>query len=212
MKKRIIALLFSAVLLTGCAGKQPAVTADGNSITFNKIGTAISFPDSWTVYTNDGLYEQIYKSYSDIFESAEDMKTALSESGLEYLTYGTSADLGSIVTISVQDMTADSSEDISFTAEEYARSVHDTTIFSYQSSGYKIKDGSFSETTYGGKSGYLSHMEIISADEESQLVIGMSEFMFESGTDMYSINVCYSDSDNKAEALSVFESMTVATE
>ncbi len=207
MKRLIAALLTGCILLTGCAGGGTAVTTEGNEIAFNDIKVNASFPESWTVYTDNALYEQIFKSYSDSFKSAEDMKSAFEETGLEYLVYGVSADLGSIISVSVQDMEVDASEDIVFTAEEYARSVHDTAIFSYQSSGYKIQDGSFSEATYGGKNGYLSNMEIISADEDNQFVIGMSEFMFEEGSDMYTVNICYSDAESREEATAFLDSM-----
>lgn len=210
MKKTIIPLILCAALLSGCAG-APAVTAEGNKVTFNEMGTSALFPEGWTVYTGDALYEQIYRSYADSFSSAEEMKELLEESGLEYLAYGLSEDLGSIVTVSVQDMTADTAEEYDSTAEEYARTVHDSTVFSYQASGYRISGSGFSQETYGGNTGYLSRFEAISTDEEQAFVIGMSEFMFEKGTDMYSIQIVYSAAEDKAEALSVLESMSAAS-
>ncbi len=205
MKNLIISALAALALLTGC--NNSAVTAEGNSVTINEIKLSVSFPDGWEVFGGDEVYAEVYKSYSDTFTSADNMKTALNETGLEYLVYGSTRDLKSLVTISVQDMTVDADESYELTTEEYARSAHDNTIFSYQASGYKIQDGSFSEKTYGGKSGYLSTMEIISADEAQQLVIGMWEFTFENKNDVYTVSLCYSDADGKAAVVSVLEGM-----
>lgn len=201
MKKLLIPLILCAALLTGCAG-TPAVTMQDNTVTLNEINTAMEFQDGWKVYTGDAVYEQM----TGYFE--ENMREAINAMGLDYLVYAQSDDLGIMVTVSVQDMTVDASEDVTLTAEEYARSVHDTTVFSYQANGYKIQNSGFSEENYGGNAGHLSRFEALSTDEDQEFVMGMMEYMFEKGTDMYSIQIVYSNGDDRAEALSVLEKMS----
>ncbi|MBQ9946752.1 MAG: hypothetical protein IJO91_00045 [Oscillospiraceae bacterium] len=208
MKKYLLPVVLCLLMLTGCAGNAPAVTVENGRAELPAISAAVQFPEGWSIYTGDALYEQIYKSYSDSFSSPEEMQELLAESGLTYLAYGCSADLDSIVNISVQDMSADVSEYYDLTTEEYAHTSHDSTIFSYQASGYKVNDSDFSEKTLGEHSGYLSRFEISSTDEQAQFVIGMSEFMFDHDGDVYTIQVCYSNEDSKTEALSVLDNFT----
>lgn len=201
MKKLLIPLILCAALITGCSG-TPAVTAQDNTVTLNEINTSMEFQDGWKVYTGDAVYEQM----TGYFE--ENMKEAINAMGLDYLVYAQSDNLGIMVTVSVQDMTVDASEDVTLTAEEYARSVHDTTVFSYQANGYKIQNSGFSEENYGGNAGHLSRFEALSTDEDQEFVMGMMEYMFEKGTDMYSIQIVYSNGDDRDEALSVLEKMS----
>lgn len=205
--KTMIAGMAAAVMLTGCAGNAARTRADGSSVTLTDISVSVQYPESWSVFTGDKVYDEIYSSYTDTYSDAKSMREGVEGSGLEYLVYGYSPDRLSMVTISVQDMTADSFGTDSLTAAEYARTVHDSTVISYQASDYKIGNGSFSDASYGGYDGWLSCFDLLTPDEEPQFIFGQAVFIFPDGNDIYKVQVLWSQDEQSAEALSVLDSM-----
>lgn len=206
-------MLCAALLLTGCSGAKENVTISGNTAVLERAGISVNFPDSWAVTDMMDMYEEMYSYSEDEYDSVDDMIASMTEDGLSYYVYAASnngTDDGvSFITISSQDMTPAEDEE-SIPLEEYARTVHDSTIFEYLASGYKTSaDSSFSQVTYGGKTGYLSHFEIITNNELVE-IIGYSEFMFQIDMDLYSIQVTYFSEEEKAEALSIFDNITAA--
>ena len=212
MKKLLtIFTLCSALLLTGCS-KDESISVNGNTASLDRGGITLNFPDGWKLSNEDEIYQNMYDSYySGDFASVSEMETALTEYGLTYYIYAASDNNISACNVSSQDMTPSEDEE-STPLEEYARSVHDSTIFAYLASGYKTgDDSSFSQETYGGKTGYLSHFEIFNADgEEKTFFVGFSEFMFQIDMELYSIQICYFSEEEKAEALSIFDNITAA--
>ncbi len=215
MKKLFtITALCAAILLTGCSDKKENVIIDGNTATLEHAGISIAFPDDWVVQGCDEIYADMYSSYyQNIYSSVDEMKEKLTEGGLSFHVYATSDDSDtdnvSIITISSQDMTP-AEDDESIPLEEYARTVHDSTIFEYLASGYMTGDDSnFSQEIYGGKTGYLSHFEL-TTDNGFVNFVGFSEFMFQIDMELYSIQVTYFSEEEKAEALSIFDNITAA--
>ncbi len=215
MKKIITtALLAAALLLTGCSDAKRNVTISENTATLEHADISVTFPDEWSVQGSDEIYADMYSSYyQNVYSSVDEMKKELTEGGLSFHVYAASAgsdtDNVSIVTISSQDMTPTEDEE-SIPLEEYARTVHDSTIFEYLASGYITgDDSSFSQENYGGKTGYLSHFEL-TTDNGFVNFVGFSEFMFQVDMELYSIQVTYFSEEEKAEALSIFDNITAA--
>lgn len=192
-----------ATLLSGCSGAAE-VTLDGSTAAIPAAGIAMEFPDNYTVITGDEIYRTLggALSYS---ASAEEIKAEYDENGISYLVHAT--DGSDIIVISAQDMTPDEDTERT-TLEDYARQVHDTTIFEYYASGYRTTENtSLSEASYGGKDGWVSFFEVTTAPTdggEPQFVIGYIEFMFESGNNIYCIQVGLSQQTNRETAVQIF--------
>lgn len=209
MKKILTAIILCATLsLTACSGSSsPTVKTNGNTVTLSDAGVAISFPDSWDVLTGSEMYKDMLKASDndDIDKLIEEFEA----DGLYYLTSAYSMTDATYVTVSAQDMTpADGDERVSLS--DYARSVHDSTIFDFLASGYKTgDDSSFGEAQYGGKSGYLSHFELFLGDTDDFL-FGFSEFYFEHETNVYTIQICYYNQESASIAENIFSDMSVS--
>lgn len=205
MKKFMFCAAAGVLLLSGCAAEKTAVV-DGGNVRVEGAGIEIDFPESWTVYTGDEMYSLIYERYSDSYSDVKSMKSALKTEGQEYILYALSDSGKAIALVTAQDLTVDSDGkrlDEAVTAADYARSVHDNTIFEYRAGGYITTDSSFGETTLGGKSGWLSAFDVRETEEEEEILLGMSEFMFEQGNDVYSVQFLYSDEESKAQTAEV---------
>lgn len=208
MKREIIAVLSAALLLTGCSqGNGESTDKDkGGVITDSAAGISFTVPDSWTVHSGDKVYSNMYKEYSDIYDSADDMKSAFEADGLRYIAYGAANDDGALLTFSSQDLTLyDPNNDKIISLEDYAHTIHDGSVFMYQSSGMTINEGSFTETDIAG-GGFLSHFEVLEPTE-GEFILGQSELLFQRGDEVFSLLVCYSDEQSKQEALGVFDSV-----
>lgn len=211
MKKLLTTItLCAALLLTGCS-KGDSIAVEGNSLTFKNAEITINYPEGWDISNGEDVFESMYDTVSDTHADVDDMKAAFEEDGVTYYSMGYSEDRQSMIVINSLDMTPEGDED-EVPLEEYARTVHDSTIFDYFASGYKTgDDSSFSQQTYGGKTGYLSHFEIYSADgDEKTFYVGFSDFMFQIDMELYSIQVCYFSEEDKAEALAIFDNITAA--
>ena len=205
MKKVISTLLICGIMLiSGCAGSAE-VTADGNSVTLTEAGITIDFPKEYSVLTGDEIYESLSDAMSSNI-SPEEMKKSNEENGLRYLVQATNGI--DIIVVTAQDMTPDEDTERT-TLADYARQVHDTTIFEYYASGYRTSENtSLTEATYGGKDGWVSFFEVTEDAEkgsEPEFVIGYIEFMFEEGADIYSIQVGLPEQTDKTTAAEKFE-------
>lgn len=200
MKKCLItAFAAASIMISGCSVSS-GVTATDNGYRIDGLGVSVACPEGWEALTGDELYKVVYNTYNDGFESPEDMKALMALDGLEYLLYLYDEDTGSAVTVSVQDMTVGEEEP---TAEEYARSVHDTALFTYMANGYTTNGtGNFSEKSYAGLSGYLSEYQLFDPNDES-FILGGAEFMTENGNNMYSFQAIYGNLEAQEQALAV---------
>ncbi len=209
MKIKVLtaALTLTAVmLLNGCSenNQDVSVIAEGNVISIKEAGLSAEIPEGWSLKAGDDIYKSIYSSYGGGYDSAEEMKEAMNAEGLSYVAYAAAKEENAMFTISCQDMmttmkiTEEGTERIA--AGEYSRSVHDSMVFSYQASGYKIEEGSFSEIQIGDKTAYLSHFEIL---DGTDFIMGQSETLIEVGDFIYSFQICYADKNIKEEALSI---------
>ncbi len=196
------AVLFTAIVtLSGCSeNKNSSITVSENSVTIEPEGFRFNVPEGWSVLTGDDVYQNIYSSYGDGYESADDMKQAMNAEGLNYIVYAASPDNDAMFTVSSQDMTVTGEGVERIPADEYARSAHDSMVFSYQASGYKIQEGSFSEIKIDDAPAYLSHFEIL---DGSNFILGQSETMIESGDLIHSFQICYANDSVKQDALSI---------
>ncbi len=203
--KKVISILSicSIMLLSGCT-ETSEVTADGNSISLPNAGITLNFPDEYSVLTGNEIYETFSGAMSfDI--SAEELKKSSEENGLRYLAHATNGI--DIIVISAQDMIPDEDTERP-TLADYARQVHDTTIFEYYASGYRTTSNtSLTEASYGGKDGWVSFFEVILPleDADPEFVIGYIEFMFEEGADIYSIQIGMQQQTDHDTAAKAFE-------
>ncbi|MGN1340419.1 MAG: hypothetical protein ACI4WS_09015 [Oscillospiraceae bacterium] len=196
MKKLIAAA--AATLLTiglcGCSGSpDPAsavMTVQENGTAVTAAGIKLTFPEDWTVYAGDAVYETLYENSSGEYDSLEDFKSSYDENGLSYLMYAGNSDQTAMMTFTALKITTDEVGRRS-TAEEFARSNHDTGVISFQSSGYQIKNSGFTAETISGKSGWLSQYEIHTDEDAPQLIMGQSEFIFEQDGFFYSLQSYY---------------------
>ncbi len=209
MKKILTAIILcSSLLLTACSGSNsPKVNANGNRITLSDAKTAIEFPEGWTVLTGEEMYKDILKASSG--DNLDKMIEEFEANGLYYLTSAYSMKDVTFVTVSAQDMTPADGED-RVTVEDYARSVHDSSIFDFLASGYKTgDDSSFGEAQYGGKDGYLSHFELFSG-EGDEFLLGFTEFYFEQDINVYTIQICYYKQESAPVAEQLLADMKTA--
>lgn len=204
MKKVISTLLICGIMLiSGCAGSAE-VTADGNSVTLPEAGITIDFPEEYSVLTGDEIYESLSGAMSSS-ASAEELKAEYEESGMRYLVQATNGI--DIIVVTAQDMTPDEDTERT-TLADYARQVHDTTIFEYYASGYRTSENtSLAKATYGGKDGWVSFFEVMlpSEDAKPEFLIGYIEFMFENGADIYSIQIGMQQQTDRDTATEMFE-------
>lgn len=207
MKKILICALCAATLLmTACSG-DTSITVQENTILLNSADISVSVPDAWTVTSGEALYEEMLplKGYSDVNGMIEDHESM----GFTYYARTCNSANTAMAVISSQNITPESADDEQITLADYARSVHDSTIFDYLASDYKTgKDSSFSETNIGGIDGYLSYFEVFTKDEEPAFALGFSEFFFQRDELIYTIQVCYFDQNAKEDALSVINNIT----
>ncbi len=205
MKKFLVAALAAvSILAAGCSANS-GVTATDDGYRIDGLSVSVEVPEGWETLTGDELYEVVYNTYNDGFESSDDMKELMSLDGLQYLLYLFDEETGSAVTVSVQDMTVGEEDP---TAEEYARSVHDTALFTYMANGYTTNGtGRFAEVSYAGLDGYLSEYQLFDPNDDS-FILGGAEFMTERGDNMYSFQAIYGSMEAQEQTLAVLSSIT----
>lgn len=203
MKKAIFSILLcSTLLLSGCAGEAAEATNENGTVTIADADIVIAFPESYDIKIGDEIYEMLVGSAS-AYKSADELKKQLKANGTRHIAQGSDGEL--IAIVSAQDMTPDEDTERT-TLADYARQVHDTTIFEYYASGYRTTENtSLTEETYGGKDGWVSVFEVITKDDPPQFVIGYAEFMFEQGDDIYSVQVGFNSAEDKEKAIALFD-------
>ena len=209
MKRTFLLLAAACLLLCGCSKSHTATLAeDGGSVEVSEAGIGVTIPDGWSVYVGDDVYEQAFLNGSEDYSDADEMKSVMETGGEYYIAYAVSGDGTAMAVVSAQDLSIGSDgEELEETvaAADYARSVHNTTIFGYRASGY-MTEGSFSEETMGGKSGWLSEF-IVTDPEDDDFRLGQSEFMFEQDGTVFSIQLVFSaeESERQAQMVTIYE-------
>lgn len=211
MRKMIIAAAAGALLLCGCSAGSGASIDDNGIMRIESAGIGVDLPDGWTAYVGDKMYSLILERYGGEYSGVGEMKKALEAAGQRYIAYALSDGNTSMAVVTAQDLTTDTQGeklDEPVSASEYARSVHDNTIFEYRASGYMTEDSSFSEVTLGGKSGWLSSFDVTENDEDGGLVLGISDFMFPLGDEVCSVQILYSDEGGKQQAAEILDGIS----
>ncbi|MGN1422487.1 MAG: hypothetical protein ACI4XA_03860 [Oscillospiraceae bacterium] len=211
MRKMMIAAAAGVLLLCGCSAGSGAVIDDNGTVRIESAGIGVELPDGWTAYVGEEVYEQVFESYSFKYSDVNEMKKAFDAEGQKYIAYALSDDDRSLVVVSAQDITTDTDGeklDEPVSTADYARSVHDNTIFEYRASGYMTENSSFSEVTFGGKSGWLSSFDVTQNDEEYEYLFGLSDFMFREGDYVYCVELVYSDDTGKQQAAEILDGIS----
>lgn len=205
MKKHIAPVLAAAVMLCGCSAGGYKADVDGRTVVAKPAGIRVEMPEGWNVYGSGSVYREMYKRSGDAYQSAGEMKKDYESDGQRCLALGESADASVICMVTVHDLTNDGGEQAQ--PADYARTVHDSTIFEYLAAGYKTgSDSSFTEGSEGGLDCWTSHFELFLPDGEggeAQFVLGQTEYLFSHGDDMYSVQLVYSTPDGREQAQSV---------
>ena len=213
--KKLIAAATAILLTTGltaCSGNTEASvasTASGSELTTAEI--KLDLPENWTVTVGDKVYEIIVGLGSTSDEStsaAESFKALCEENGTSYLAYAVNDEGTVVLTITALTITDDETTGEHLYLEEYARQNHDTEIFNYQANGGYIRNSSFGEEKIAGKDGYLSHFELCTDEEVSQMVYGQSEFIYELNGRFCSVQTYYENETAAAESDAVLASLT----
>ena len=195
MKKLIAAA--AAVIITlgicGCSGNTPAgavITTQGNISTATAAGLSITLPEGWEAYAGDDVYKIKFEKLGSDFDTADDLKQSYEKAGITCLLYASDPEQTALISLTATEITTDDAGQRS-TAEEFARTNHDTGIFSYQASGLSISGSSFTAETIGGKSGWLSKYEVLTDSDQPKLIMGQAEFIFEQDNCFYSLQSYY---------------------
>lgn len=211
--KKLIAAAAALILtcgLCGCSGSSPAsavITTQGNTSTVTAAGLSLSLPQDWNVYAGNELYERLYEENSGDYKSADDLRKSYEDSGLAYLMYAMNPEQTAILNFTAMKITTDEAGQRS-TAEEFARSNHDTGVISFQSGGFSINNSSFTAETIGGKSGWLSRYEVFTGEDDPQLIMGQSEYIFEQDGCFYSLQTYYHSAEAGEQISAVLDGIT----
>lgn len=177
MKYALCAVIFAAALLPGC--KRGLVCENGVTVIEN-ANITLSVPEDWRVTTGDAVYEEMYEAVSDEYGSVKELKSSFEDSGERLLLNARSADGAVGVLFSETDR-----GDVS--AADVLRSVHDTSIFDFRSSGF-FTESSFEEYDWGGVEGVLSDIKV-SEEKGKPAVLEEKEFCFERGELAFSLKI-----------------------
>lgn len=189
IKKRMVCAAAAAVLLCGCS----AVTVDENgTAAVSEAKVSIAFPEEWNIYTGSDIYERTYSRTDGNYSSADEMEKALSESGERYIVYAESADESALALFSAQ-----SPGDPPVTAEELARSTHNSTVFDFRASEF-YTESSLSEENLGGVSGWLSDIKVF-AKQGEDILLEQKEFLFDGENNVYSLKI-FTDPKNAEQS------------
>lgn len=186
MKKMIAAAAAAliAISITACSDnkKTPAAAVSsnaGNGTGVTACGLNIAVPEDWEALTGDKIYEELFSNSSEGFETAEELKSSYSDIGMSYVLYAVSPDRTAALTLTALEITRGENTGEQLTLEEYARTNHNNSIFSFQASGYSLRDTVFAEESLGSATGWLSACEVYPDQDSEELLMGQSEFTFE---------------------------------
>lgn len=178
MKNALFAVICcAAALLAGC--KKSLVCENGVAVV-DSANMTLSLPEDWAVTTGDAVYDEMYEALSNEYGSAKELKSSFEDSGERLLLNARSSD----GTVEVLLSETDKGE---VSAEEVLRSVHDTTIFDFRSSGY-FTQSSFEEYDWGGVAGVMSDIKV-SEGQGEPVGLEEKEFVFERGDLMFSVKI-----------------------
>lgn len=203
--KKIFACAAAAlmVFLGGCANS--GVKLSGGSAVVENAGVSVSLPDGWQTYTGKEIYAAIAAENGG---DADEIKKSDESAGLRFLLLAKNADSTATVQITAQDITvSEDGEALAdpMTAEEYARSCHDSALFDYFASGYRSGgDSVFEEQKIGENNGWHSFYEIFLPEENGgALLFGQNEYLFGKGNEVYSVQIAYISESGAADAAGV---------
>ena len=177
MKKGLLTICAAAALLCGCSAVT--IDRDGTAV-ISEANVKISLPENWDIYTGSDIYEKTYSRTDGSYGSADEMKKALEENGERYIVYAVAPDESALALFSAQ-----SPGDTFVSAEELARSTHNSTVFDFRANDF-FTESSLTEETLGGVSGWLSDIKVFEKEGEPVL-LEQREFLFESGENVYSL-------------------------
>lgn len=187
------AICAAAVLLTGCGDK----TVYKNGIAeIKNANMTISFPDDWTVATDDDAYDEICEQIDLDGVSAKSLKAMYKSVGAKMLLSAHAPDNCVTVTFSQAEKGERS-------AEEMLRSVHDNNIFKYRSSDF-VTESSFGEYEWGGVSGFMSVIKVFYGVGDPEYTTEGRQFYFERNGYVFSLAIdILGDSEQEAEGIVV---------
>ena len=212
MKKLIAAA--AAIILTcglcGCSGSTNSpsaeITAQELGSTVTAAGISLTFPQEWEVCAGKDVYEKLAENGGGS-DSADDVRKSYEDAGQSYLMYAANPDQTAIITFTAMKITTDEAGQRA-TAEDFARTNHDTGVISFQANGFRISNSSFTAESLGEKSGWLSNYEVFTDDEEPQLLMGQSEFIFEQEGYFYSLQSYYHSAEAGEQTAAVLDGIT----
>lgn len=167
----------AAALLTGC--KKGLVCENGVTVV-DSANITLSVPEDWQVTTGDAIYDEMYEALSDEYSSVKELKSSFEDSGERLLLDAQSPDGAVGVLLSETDRGEVSAADV-------LRSVHDTSIFDFRSSGL-FTQSSFEEYDWGGVLGVMSDIKV-SEEEGKPVVLEEKEFCFERSELVFSLKI-----------------------
>ncbi len=195
--KKIIASAAAVIIAAGlcsCSGntsmQSAVITEEQDGSVVSAAGLEITLPQDWQISAGDDVYTRLFEGGESGYENADELKKSYEDIGLSYLVYAVNPEQTAMVSLTSMKITPDEGGE-RLTAEEFARSTHDTGVITYQSGGLKISDSSFSEETLGGRSGFMSRYKVFTDEDDSQLLMGQSEFIFEQDGCFISLQTYY---------------------
>ena len=212
--KKLLAAATAILLtagLTACSGESAAsVTSTASGSAVSVAGIELNIPEDWTTAVGNKVYEILLESSDDSADtsSIEAFRKECEDNGMSYLVYAANPDKSAVLSITSVNITTDETTGEKLTAEDYARQNHDTAVFSYQASGMYIRNSSFGEAQLAGKNGWLSHFEVCSDEETTQLIMGQSEFTFEQDGKYWSVQTYYPTESVAEEVDDILAGMT----
>lgn len=166
----------AVLMLSGCSqSKYINVDVNGAEVKVKSFELSAAMPDGWEIFRGEDMYKTIYETVSDYYKSADEMREANEESGLQYVLFSREkeGETGECSSVIVKTQLLSSLGD--YTAADYSRELHDSGVIGYQSGGCTISDSSYEEREIGGKQGWLSRYSVYSGE---QLVLGQITYVY----------------------------------
>lgn len=212
--KKTIAAAAAAILIMGITACSPAaptasITKTADSTAAVSCGMNIPLPESWEVLTGDDIYDMLFEN-GESYDSAEKLKKSYENAGMSYLIYAVSPDKTAMLTLTSQKLTPDENTGAQLTLEEYARTNHNNSIFTFQASGLSLRDTAFKEDEIVGIKGWTSACKVLSDADTEELLMGQSEFTFEYSGCFCSLQTYYQNTAAEQEINSILSGMTAA--
>lgn len=210
--KKLIAAAAAVILSCGlCSCSQSTnslsteITAQERGNIVTAAGISLTIPREWEVCAGKDVYEKLAENGGS--DSADDVRKSYEDSGQSYLMYAANPDKTAIMTFTAMKITTDEAGQ-RVTAEDFARTNHDTGVISFQANGFRISNSSFTAENLGEKSGWLSSYEVFTDDEGQQLLMGQSEYIFEQEGYLYSLQSYYHSAEAGEQTAAVLDGIT----